>query len=346
MGAHVHHDLGDKYPAYILRLIPGGNGLASGRPWCLTHPEDVIRMHGSLRPHVAYIERHYARVGLPVTTRIVWDTGAPVETPSDLVPSTLCTDDPQNTYRMGIGDKNVFMRLCEKLRIRIPNTHFSDDPTYLYPSFPLMYKRADGARGIGIVCCTTPEEVHKAIREHGAYYQLQETLPAVAWLTVQCVAAVGTAEHLATTEEVLEGYTHVGDVFPTLYDAWSVVAPLATHLAQCGVRDVLEFNVAVVPGAETHVLLPVSCRRGMSSTTYPTLLRHELGARAWSARTVHTTRRAFEGLDLTDIEYDRTRNCGMVLINWGTIAIGRLDVACYGTPEEQCDLYRLLGERL
>lgn len=346
MGAFVDHNLGDKYSADILEFIPGGGGLASGRPWCLTHPGDMITMHVSLRAHLPYVGEHYARIGLPVTQQVIWNTDAPVETPPGMVSSTLCTDDPQSTRGIGIGDKNTFIRLCEALGVRTPTTHSSDDLRYLYPSFPVMYKRADGARGIGIVRCTTPEDVYEAIREHGTYYQLQETLPAAAWLTVQCVAAGGTAQHLATTEEILEGYTHVGDTFPTPYDAWSVVAPLATHLARCGVRDVLEFNVAVVPEAGTHVLLPVSCRRGMSSTTYPTLLCKEFGASAWSARTLYTRRRTFDGLDLTDVEYDHTRRCGIVLINWGIIGIGRLDVACYGTPEEQHNLYQLLEERL
>lgn len=346
MGAYVSHDLEGKYPAEILPFIPGSDGLASGRPWCLTHRDDVITIPRGLRAHLPYVGDHYARIGLPVTQQIVWDTDAPVEVPSGMVPSALCTDNPQRTYHLGIGDKNAFMRLCAKLVVVTPITYFSDKMEYLCLPFPFMYKRAIGGCGIGVVHCATPEDVHAAIREHGTYYQLQEMLSATAWLTVQCITTRGTTQHLATTEQLLEGYSHVGDTFPTPYDVWSVIAPLAEHLAQCGVRDMLEFNVAVVPQAEGHAFLPVSCKRGMGSALYPTLLCYELGASAWSARTLYTTRRTFDGLDLTGIEYDCTRRCGIVLVNWGLIETGRLNVACYGTSDEQRDLYRLLEERL
>ena len=153
-------------------------------------------------------------------------------------------------------------------------------------------------------------------------------------------------KRLAATEQVLEGCSHSGNRYPTEHQPWAQVEPMAQWMAQKGMRGIFAFDVAVVPEAEIPNYLAFECNPRYNGASYPTAIAHKLQIDAWTSETCPTQHHTLADLDLSDIEFNPDTGTGVVLVNWGTVLIGKIAVLLAGSLAEQAQLRTALHQRL
>jgi hypothetical protein len=121
---------------------------------------------------------------------------------------------------------------------------------------------------------------------------------------------------------------------------------MAEWLYKEGMRGVFAFDVAVVdrPGGVEY--LAIECNPRFNGASYPSVIARKLDIDQWLARTFDTGRRSLSELDLKGLEFDGARGEGVVLVNWGTILVGKLLVLLAGPPAVQERLAVDLAARL
>ena len=92
--------------------------------------------------------------------------------------------------------------------------------------------------------------------------------------------------------------------------------------------------------------VPIECNPRFNGASYPTLVANKLEVSEWSAITLHTRHRTLHAIDLEGLEFDSKTGQGIVIINWGTILVGKLVVLLAGTREQQDALAVELRKRL
>jgi hypothetical protein len=63
----------------------------------------------------------------------------------------------------------------------------------------------------------------------------------------------------------------------------------------------------------------------------------------WSGRNYQTRHRRLSSIDLAGLVYSRSSRSGVVIINWATVAAGKLGVLVAGAREKQRHLERCLA---
>lgn len=339
-----------------------GNHLYSGRALGMSEPDDLIQLHPVLRPEWPAITAHYRRIGLRYTSDVLWD-----------VSYTLLADCPRHevsvfyfgdtvdvirpdTRWMGvvdyINDKNNFMDLADELGMDVPRTvRFKDRcqvVDYQSLPYPSYVKASVSVSGVGIYRCETPDDVREVLARFAddVPLQIQEEVVTDVFLNMQYEVSRGTLRRLAVTDQVLDGFAHQGNRYPSEHEPWEAVEPMARWMAVRGIKGVFAFDVGVVRTESGYRYPPIECNPRFNGASYPTMVANKLGLGAWLAVQLDTRYRHLADLDLRGIEYDPLSGTGVVIVNWGPILVGKVGFLLAGPPETQEALKLELKRRL
>jgi hypothetical protein len=347
-----------------------GNYLYCGRGLGITSPEDIIQLHPALRSEWAAITAHYDRMGLSHSHRVLWDDSFDeVERHPERELSVFYFGDTGDRHsphsdwcrRLNynwwsvvdfINSKNNFMQLAHELDVPVPQTLCYEtkaqvdlDDCCFYPCY---FKPAISVDGMGIVRCADDQALAQALDQapENLPLQIQAEVVTSTFLNLQYQVTEQGVKRLAATEQVLEGCSHSGNRYPTVHQPWEQVEPMAQWMTAKGMRGIFAFDVAVVPGTSAPLYLAFECNPRYNGASYPTEIAHKLQIQAWSSETFATQYRTLTDLDLSDLEYCAQTGTGVILVNWGTILIGKLAVLLAGSLEQQADLRLALRQRL
>jgi len=335
----------------------------------MTEPEDIIQLHPDLQPEWDAITKHYARIGLSHSKNVVWDTSLKIL--ADFPDYEISVfffgdaDDPASPdvewFRrldrdwlnvvQFINSKNNFIQLAEKLGVSVPKTicaeHKAAIKHYAQLPFPCYLKPAVAVDGAGISRCEDEQQLSQALAmlADNTPLQVQEEVIATNFLNLQyCVTAQGV-DRLAATEQVLEGYAHSGNRYPTIHQPWEIVDPMAEWMAKHGMKGLFAFDVAVVEAATGTRYLAIECNPRFNGASYPTGIANKLNITSWTSETFTSERRSLREIDLSGIEFNAD-GTGVVIVNWGSILAGKVAVLLAGPLERQNELRVQLKQRL
>lgn len=334
-------------------------GLHSARVLACTSPEDVVQLDPRLKDAYPYIVEHLASVGLKTAGEIIFDTDPAVANRYPDYPLSvyafnsifhaLRPDARRLAATESANNKNSFMRYCADLSLPIPPTYVSSrGPVYPREAvgLPAYIKAARSSAGVSIYRADNEATLAEALGRIGdSEYQIQAEVPgAVAFLNVQYRTTPEGVEHLATTEQLLNGFTHIGNTYPSIYGIRHITDGLAGALRADGLRGIFAFDGAVTL---TRKFL-IECNARWNGSTYPTMVFRRLGALGWTARTLDTRFERPQDLKLNGILYDPATRSGVVITNFGMLeSQQKLNCLVAGdTKEEQNELFERLTERL
>ncbi len=346
-----------------------GNHLYSGRVLGMTEPEDIIQLHPDLELEWDAIAKHYARIGLSHSKNVVWDTSlerladypdceisvfffgdADNKASSEVEWLRKLDQDWLNVVQF-INSKNNFIQLAEELGVCIPKTICAENKTaikrYAQLPFPCYLKPAVAVDGAGISRCEDEQQLLQALEmlADDIPLQVQEEVIATNFLNLQyCVTAEGV-DRLAATEQVLDGYAHSGNRYPTAHQPWEIVDPMAEWMAKHGMKGLFAFDVAVVKAATGTRYLAIECNPRFNGASYPTGIANKLNITSWTSETFTSKLRSMSEIDLSGIELNAD-GAGAILVNWGTILAGKVALLLAGSLEEQDKLRAELKQRL
>jgi len=347
-----------------------GNHLYSGRVLGQTEPEDIIQLHPNLKPQWNAITAHYARIGLSHSQNIIWDVSLKIlaDYPNYDI-SVFYFGDSTNQASLeadwfrqmdsdwckvveSMNSKNKFIQLAQELGISVPKTlcfenkaAINNDEALPYPCY---LKPAVSVDGAGISRCKNYQQLSQALKilADDLPLQLQEEITASNFLNLQyCVTADGV-KRFAATEQILDGFAHSGNRYPSTHQPWETVEPIAEWMAQRGMKDVFAFDVAVVEEGGQTRYLAIECNPRFNGASYPTGIANKLKLKSWSHETFITQYRSLDQLDLRGIEFNPQNDTGVVLVNWGSILVGKIGVLLAGSIEQQNELRAILKQRL
>lgn len=339
-----------------------GNHLYSGRALGLTESEDIIQLHPFLKKQWDVITAHYTRIELSHTRQVLWDTSREnMESYPHMTNSVFFFGSGENTVRPDrswfkivehINDKNNFVALASHLRLDVPKTlcftgkqWFAGIKDFPYPCY---VKAAVSVAGKGIFRCENQTDVIKAL----AYFredvplQVQEEVNAETFLNLQYEQTAHGLKRREITEQILDGYTHQGNRYPAQHAPWETVEPMAKWLVEKDMKGVFAFDVAVVTDRHKLRFIPIECNPRFNGASYPSGVARKLGVERWISKEMHTRHRHLSEIDLSGIEFDPRCKTGVILINWGTILVGKLSVLIAGSENMQAQLEKSLAARL
>jgi hypothetical protein len=215
-------------------------------------------------------------------------------------------------------------------------------------AFPVYAKAAVSVSGVGIYRCENVEELRLALErfEVNLPIQLQEEVRASSFLNLQYRIIGKEVIRLAVSEQLLDGFSHQGNRVPASHEPWEAVEPMAHWLADRGIKGMFAFDVAVVQTSRGLRFQAIECNPRFNGATYPTAIAHKLDVPKWSAVTFKSRHRTLADIDLSGIEFDPGTGVGIVLVNWGPILQGKLQVMLAGTAEQQKMLRLEMAVRL
>ena len=348
-----------------------GNHLYSGRVLGLTEPDDVVQLHPELKSEWQAITEHYQRVGLRHSHRVVWDICfSKIAEHPELESSVFYFGDAvnhesshaeqfrqldQNWYGVVdyVNSKNNFMKLAHTLGVTVPQTLCFDEKSDIDLEsdipYPCYLKPSISVDGVGIVRCQDQKQLVSALQGLPDYmpFQIQEEVQATSFLNLQYQVTAKGVEQLAASEQILDGCAHSGNRYPTVHQPWDVVEPMAEWMVDQGMKDIFAFDVAVAEReGEPPAYLAIECNPRFNGASYPTGIAHKLNIAYWTSETFMTSARSLQNLDFTDIEYDSETGQGIVIVNWGSILVGKLVILLAGTKAQQEQLRAVLQQRL
>ena len=341
-----------------------GNHLYSGRALGLTEPEDYIQLNPQLKPLWSDITAHYRRIGLSFSENVIWDLDLSELAAHDGFMPSVFFFGPQegSVWRDSawmesveyINSKNNFIALAEELGIDVPQTRcYSSvdeigEHEIISLSMPCYLKAAVSVSGVGIYRCANREELRYAIDrfENDVPVQLQEEVKTRTFLNLQYRVVDDRLLRLAATEQILQGCAHQGNRFPSNYEPWDAIEPMAQWLKDRGMKGIFAFDVAVVQTPDGLRFPAIECNPRFNGASYPTVIAQKLDIPEWTALTFKTGHRKLSDIDLHDIEFDGKSGEGLVIVNWGTLLKGKLVLLLAGSDEYQEALVNELKHRL
>lgn len=348
----------------------GGTHLYSGRVLGLSEPDDVVQLHPALKSEWEAICAHYLRIGLSHSQNVVWSLSLEhLQVCSDYAPSVYLFGDAVNsnsTYAQiframdeqwfkvveFINSKNNFIQLARDLKMAVPPTTCFHSSTAVRTldgfAYPCYVKPSVSDSGFGIVRCTEPRQLEAALLELSDQipFQVQAEVATSTFINLQYQITDNGLRHLLASEQILNGCVHGGNRYPTTHQPWSLFDPMAEWMADQGMKGLFAFDAAVVDGAEQAKYLAIECNPRFNGSSYPTLIAEKLKIPQWSSETFLTSYHSLADLDLNGLEYDPQSGKGIILINWGTVLVGKLSVLLAGTAEQQAELRASLQHRL
>jgi len=339
-----------------------GNYLYSGRALGLTEPDDLIQLNPKLKQQWPYIQEHYQRIGIRHSRQVIWDTSYECfKQYPDYSPSVFYFGEDTNKYTRHpswcdavqfINSKNNFVTLANILGVPTPTTYCYSDKYNLHKferfTYPCYLKAAVSVAGMDIYRCETPQALVLALAKfpENTPLQIQEEVKTNIFLNLQYEVQGSKLTRLAATEQILDGYTHQGNLHPALYEPWPIVDPMAQWLFEKGMKGIFAFDVAVINEAYNPKFLAIECNPRFNGATYPTLIAKKLQARKWFAVQLTTDQRSLADINLSGLEYSKATQTGIVIFNWGSIIEGKLGVLLVGSRHIQQALLVELNKRL
>lgn len=347
-----------------------GNYLYSGRVLGMSEPGDLIQLHRDLQSQWTAIADHYHRINLSHSQNPIWDLSfdqlrqhpdydVSVFIFGDALHNQSEADDWfyssnqdwQDTVTF-INSKNNFIRLADELKVKVPLTLCADNQTqlkdYEHIPFPCYLKPAVSVDGVGIYRCANVEELNNALAKlaQDTPLQLQQEVIAIKFLNLQYQVAEKQLHRLAATEQILDGFAHQGNRYPTAYQPWSLVDPMAEWMVKKGMKGIFAFDVAVVKQENEIEYFAIECNPRFNGASYPTGIAQKLKINYWCSDNFSTKYRSLDEIDLRDLEYSSTTKTGVIIYNWGSVLVGKLGVLLAGSIEQQEELRKLLKQRL
>ena len=348
-----------------------GNYLYSARVLGMSETDDLIQLHPDLISQWTAITNHYGNIGLTHSDNPIWNVSfQELKKYQDYEPSVYIfadalhensedddwfrdrNQDWQDVVAF-INSKNNFIRLAQELNVNVPLTVCADNQTQLKQNcteifYPCYLKPAISVDGAGIFRCTNQNELDNALTqlEKNIPLQLQQEVNASKFLNLQYQVKGKDFEPLAATEQVLDGFSHQGNRYPTAYEPWELVEPMAQWMTQKGMKGIFAFDVAVME-TETNIdYFAIECNPRFNGASYPTGIAQKLKLDSWSSNNLTTKYCSLEDIDLSGLEFDKETGTGVILVNWGSILVGKLSILLAGSLEKQNELKTLLKERL
>jgi len=347
--AYVEHS-----PAKFVDFQQNGGNYAARILACST-PDDIVQLDPSLREPYKYLFDHLGQIGLDVAGDIEWDTKAEVanDFPShdlsvylfDPTINAVRPDQQRLDATTEFGDKNSFIEFCQERGYSVPRTMIVTDgvmPDLTGLICPLYVKAAESSNGKGLFRVTNKTELKEAIGSVGSNYQIQEEVAGFP-VSVQYHEKDGEVTHLATTDQILDGHTHMGNYHPTVHNPRDVSDMLAEDLVANGLRDIFGLDV-MVNGDEATI---IECNPRWTGATYPTVAAGRLAIKEWSAYVLPTQHEHPRDIKLGDTLYDASSQIGVVIMNNCRLnAHGKVEVLIAGPQEAQEEIMLKLEKRL
>jgi hypothetical protein len=346
-----------------------GNYLYCGRILGMTEPDDIVQLHPHLRPEWSAISAHYSRIGLSHSQNVIWAVSLNVVTeyPEYDVSvfyfgDSLSQDSPTREWfrRLDprwtqvveqVNSKNQFIQLCDELGVPTPRTLcFASKAEIQFNTlpYPCYLKPAVSVNGVGICRCQDEVALKQALTElaDSMPLQIQQEVVAAKFLNMQYQIVNQRAERLAITEQILDGCAHIGNRYPSQHQPWELFDPLANWMADRGMRDIFAFDIAVTETATGPEYFAIECNPRFNGASYPTGIAEKLGLTMWANESFKTACRSLHQLDLSGLEYDASTGSGVILVNWGSILVGKIGVLIAGSLDQQQQLRDRLKQRL
>ncbi len=347
-----------------------GNYLYSGRVLGMTEPQDYIQLHPDLQSEWNTITEHYQRIGLSHSQNPIWDVSFPKlrEYPEcqvsvfifgDAIHQGSNDDDwfrNQNKDWLDvvefINSKNNFIRLAEDLKVNIPKTICAENKAELNHlsqlPYPCYLKPAVSVDGAGINRCENQQQLKEALVNiaENVSLQVQQEVIADKFLNLQYQVTGDKVEPLAATEQILDGFAHNGNRYPTVHQPWDMLEPMAQWMGEKGMKGIFAFDVAAVEQDNEPSYYAIECNPRFNGASYPTGIARKLKIASWASENFDTKYTSLEDIDLRGLEFDRETGTGVILVNWGSVLVGKLSILLAGSIEKQNQLKTLLKERL
>lgn len=340
-----------------------GNYLYSGRALGISEPWDLIQLHLELEPLWEDIVRHYHNIGLSHSTNVIWDVnrrhlgGYIGYQPSVFYFGVNECKYWGDHYWLDtvefINSKNNFIALAEELNVDVPRTLCFDSITGINPEsipeniYPCYIKAAISVSGVGIYRCENKADLIEALNKfYDVPVQIQEEISTDTFLNLQYQVIGRDVIRLTASEQILEGFAHQGNRVPATHQPWEAVDVMAEWLKNRGMRGIFAFDVGIVKTDNGFRYPVIECNPRYNGASYPTLIAQKLNIPEWSAMTFQTKHKSLSDIDLSDIEYDPKTGEGAILVNWGTVLLGKLVVMLAGSRPYQEALEIELKSRL
>ena len=341
-----------------------GNHLYSGRALGLSEPWDMIQLHPDLKLLWPGISAHYGRIGLSHTEKVIWDLDPrALGTHPGYSPSVFYYGPHESRYWGDdgwletvdyINSKNNFMLLAQELGMDVPATQCFERVNDITPSdienfvYPCYLKAAVSVSGIGIYRCEDQFEFMEAQRRFDADtpVQVQEEIKTDSFLNMQYRVIGDAVIRLAASEQILDGFVHQGNRVPTSHEPWKSVDVMAQWLKDHGMKGIFAFDVAVLQTDRGLRFPVIECNPRFNGASYPTIIAHKLDIPEWSAISLSTRYRRLDDFDIQDLEFNMRTGKGAIIVNWGTILVGKLVVLLAGPVDYQEALAVELKRRL
>lgn len=347
----------------------GGTHLYLGRVLGLSETTDIVQIHPALQPEWEGIVAHYARIGLRHSQTVLWSLSpAHWQTYADYEPSVYFFGDAicdrsahAQFYRhldqrwfdavAYINAKNNFIELAQQLGIPVPKTACFNHTAAAWQldrfTYPCYLKPSVSDSGFGILHCQDARQLAAALMEWSdpMPFQVQAEVPSSTFINLQYQVSDQGVDRLLASEQILNGCVHGGNRYPTIHQPWSLFDPMAEWLADRGMKGLFAFDAAVVDGEEPHYVA-IECNPRFNGSSYPTLIAQKMGIPQWSSQTYTTDYRSLADLELDGLEFNPETGTGIILINWGTILVGKVSVLLAGSPTQQAALGQELQNRL
>jgi hypothetical protein len=346
-----------------------GNYLYCGRILGSTEPGDIVQLHPHLRSEWAAISAHYDRIGLSHSQRVIWAVSLNVLTEypeydasvfyfGDAISSNSPTRewfrrlDPEwATVVEQVNCKNKFTQLATELGVPIPQTLCYANKAeiqFAQLPYPCYLKPAVSVNGVGIYRCQDELELRQALQHlaDGIPLQIQQEVKATTFLNMQYRIVAGQAKPWAATEQILADCAHIGNRYPTQHQPWELLNPMANWMAARGMKGVFAFDVAAVEESGQTRYYAIECNPRYNGASYPTGIAQKLKLTAWVNESFKTRCASLNQLDLSGLEYDSSIGTGVILVNWGSILVGKIGLLIAGSPEQQQVMRERLKQRL
>lgn len=346
-----------------------GKYLYGARVLGMSEPDDIVQLHPHLRSEWAAISAHYDRIGLSHSRNILWDVSFNVLTEypdyevsvfyfGDSISSSSPThewfrrlDRRWATVVEQVNCKNGFVQLAAALGVPVPQTHCYASKTEIQfdaVPYPCYLKPAVSVNGVGICRCEDRLALRQALAglADDGPLQIQQEVVAARFLNMQYRIINQQAERLAITEQILDGCAHIGNRYPTLHQPWAAFDPLADWIAEQGMQGIFAFDIAVVEPATGPQYFAIECNPRFNGASYPTGIAEKLALTTWANESFKTHCRSLHQLDLTGLEYNASSGSGVILVNWGSILVGKIGALIAGSPDQQQQIRSQLKQRL
>lgn len=357
---HTLHTTADQFAGhnqtkYVETLRDGG--LNSARALAIAVAGDRLQLDPRLKNETfPFLQEHLGEFGLATEAEIIWsvDPKVAMEYPKHYLSpysfveafNAVRPDDRRRFATRMANDKNAFIAFCEAHGYPVPKTissnRYAEPGTFQNVKLPAYVKAARSAAGVSIFRCETVAELKYSAEKAGHDFQIQEEVVGVlAFQNVQYQTTKGATEHLATTDQLLNGYAHIGNRFPSAYDPRAITDPLSRAMASLGLKDVFAFDVAVT----ADQMFIIECNARWNGSTAPTKAMARLGLTAWTACNVDTELESPLDIKLGDTAYSKAKGYGAIVLNTAFMrADGKATVVLTGQPEAQAETYVKLRE--